>query len=451
MADRSALRELAREVARLAWPAVVQGLFHTVVLFTDRLMLGRYSAETLASMQVSGPLLWSVFSITGAFGAGVVAVVGRAVGAGDVARVRRTVVAASGFAAVVGCLIAVGGLLGAETLARLLAGAGPENATVRALAREYMGVVFLVAPLQVLGVAAMTSMQAGGDTRTPMRVTMLSGVVNLVVSYVLLFGAFGAPELGIRGAAIGTACAFSVHAVVLLAVLLRGQGPVALRRPDGPLWPAFRPVLRVSGPAFGEKLIFHAGFLTFAAIIGRLGETAMAANQSLIAIESLGFIAADGFGIAAGALVAQKLGAGQPDEAARVGWVSAGLGTGCLLLVSLLFLLIPETLVGLFSTDPEVVALGARCLRVAALAQPLMALTDSLAGALRGAGDTRSPMAVALVGPVIVRLAACWILAVELDLGLLGIWLGTTIDWAVRSLALAVFWARGRWRSIVVE
>jgi len=113
--------------------------------------------------------------------------------------------------------------------------------------------------------------------------------------------------------------------------------------------------------------------------------------------------------------------------------------------VSVVFLAIPETLVRAFTDDPEVVALGGRCLRIAAIAQPLMAVCDALAGGLRGAGDTRSPLVVALVGPVVVRLAACWILAVELDWGLMGIWVGTTLDWTVRMVWLGVVWWQGRW------
>ncbi len=452
MQPAATTRRVATEVASLAWPAVVQGLFHTVVFFTDRLILGRYGADAIASMQVSGPMLWSVFSVVGAFGAGVVAVIGRAVGAGDPDRARRTVAAVLAWGLLSGVVVAALGVPGSAWLADLMAGSDAGNDAVRALATAYMRVLFLAAPFDLLGVAAMTALQAGGDTKSPMRVSILAGALNLLLSWGLVFGRFGLPELGVVGSAVGSLASFATHGLVLTWVLRRRDGAVCLRRPEPPLFAsvaaALRPVLQVSRAAFGEKLIFHTGFLVFAAITARLGEVAMAANQSLIAIESLGFIAAGGFGIASGALVAQKLGARRPADAARTGWVSAGLGFGSLSLVSLLFLLFPERLVSLFTPEPEVVALGARCLRIAAIAQPLMALTDSLAGALRGAGDTRSPMLVALVGPVVVRIAACWFLAVELDMGLIGIWLGTTIDWTVRSVALVVIWGRGRWRRI---
>ncbi|MDP6933785.1 MAG: MATE family efflux transporter, partial [Myxococcota bacterium] len=188
----------------------------------------------------------------------------------------------------------------------------------------------------------------------------------------------------------------------------------------------------------------------YISFVGRLGDVAMAAHQSLIAIESLGFIAANGFGVAAGALVAQKLGAGSPPDAAACGWLSAGLAVLVLGGVSILFLVFPRALIGLFTTEAAVLVLGTQCLRVAAVAQPFMALADAMAGALRGAGDTRSPMVATVYGPLCVRLILCWTLAFTLDWGLLGIWIGTTVDWAVRAIFLLAVFRRGRWKSIQV-
>ncbi len=451
MSPPSALSTLAREVVRLAFPAIVAGLAGTLVFFTDRLMLGRFSADALGSMQVSGPVLWSVHSVFGAFAAGTLAVVGRASGAGQTDRAERTTAATLLFALGIGVITAVLGFVTRDPIAALMTGSGPETAVLREHASIYMGIVYPLLPFVFVAASGTVALQAAGDTQTPMRIGILTGLINLGVSGFLLFGWWGAPRMGIAGAAIGTAAAFTAQALLTVWALGNSSGR---RLPLAEAWAGFRalmrPVLRIAGPAFGEKLIFHVGFLVFASIVGRLGAVATAANQSLIAIESLGFIAAAGFGVASSSLVARKLGAQDPAAAATCGWLSVGLGAVSLSLVSVIFLVFAEELVTLFTPDAEVVALGARCLRVAAIAQPLMAISDSLAGALRGAGDTRSPMVVALVGPVVVRLAACWWLTVELDMGLLGIWIGTTLDWAVRGLALGVVFARGRWMHLPV-
>ena len=445
-------RRLTAEVVRLAWPAILQGLLHTAVFLADRLMLGAYSADALASMQISGPAAWSLFSIFTAFSAGTVAVVGRATGARDGPRAQRAVRGVMASALVLGLAVGVSGYLLRGSIADALAGGEATSAVVRAYAETYLAVLLPIAAFDFLGVIATAVMQSSGDTRTPMRVFALAGAVNVFGNWVLIFGHLGAPELGVEGAALGSAAAFVLEGVVLSLVLLLRRSParLVLGPLDAGVRRELRAVMRVSRATFLEKLVFHAGFLVFVALIGRLGDLAMAANQALIAIESLGFITADGFGVAAGALVAMKLGAGRPRDAARAGWIAMALGAAVLTGVGLFFALFRQTLVGLFTGDPRIVALGAACLLVAAAAQPLMAVADALAAALRGAGDTRTPLVTALLSAGLLRNLATYLLAFPLGLGLLGVWIGSTLDWLVRALVFVVVFARGRWQEIEV-
>ena len=440
-------RTLTREVIGLAWPAILQGLLVTVVFITDRMLLGHYSEDALGSMQISGPLLWSTSGVFGAFSVGTLAVIGRATGAGDEVRARRTLRAVCSLAMVMGILVAVLGLSLREWLSEVLAG-GPETSeVVKGMARDYMAICFSVAPFSMLGVIGFTALQASGDTRSPAVISAFCGVLNLGLSAIFIFGLLGAPELGIIGAGIGTAASFACQAMMALYCNQRPGQLVSLRPVERLYGVHLRSVLLVSVPAFAERIIFHTAFVIFAGFVGHLGDQAMTANQACLAVESLGFIAASGFGIASGALVAQKLGAGRPKEAQSVGWISMGLGSGLLTVFGLLFVLIPETLVGWIISDPEAIALGATCLRITAISQPLMAIHDTMAGALRGAGDTRSPMLVTLVGCGVMRLGACYVLAWPMGLGLIGIWIGTTLDWFVRAVWVTVIFWRGRWKT----
>ncbi len=451
-APHAPLGELAREVARLAWPAIVQSLVATSVFLADRIMVGRYSAEALASMQVSGPILWSVFMVFTAFTAGTVAVVGRSVGAGAAERARKVISAAVAFALAVGIVVGLAGVLGRGGIARLLAGGPNTSEGVRALSRSYMGIVFASFPLLCAGTIGITALQASGDTRTPLVVSVLASVWNLVWNWILIYGSLGAPELGVVGAALATASAFALEAIIIIAVLARRRGPARLviERPSAAHAAALASVLRVSGPSFAEKAVNHFGFLVYVSFIGRLGDTAMAANQALVAIESIGFMTAEGFAIASGAIVAQKLGARRPAEAALCGWLATAMSIALLGVASLVFLSVPRPLVSLFTREAEIVALGATCLLVAAAAQPLMGIGYSLAAALRGAGDTRTPMVVAIMGPCVVRVAGTWFFAFVLGWGLIGVWVGSTLDWLLRAVWLALVFRRGRWKTIEV-
>lgn len=439
-----------RAVLRLAWPAVVQGLLTTVVFFTDRLILGAYSDTALASMGISGPLLWSVFSIFGAISAGTMAVVGRRSGAGRFQDAGEVIGAVTVTAGLLGLVAGAGGMLLREHIVVIMAGGAETSVDVRQMAMAYMTVVFSVAPIKMMADAAFTGLQASGDTRSPMWISGLCGALNLGVSWLLVGGQLGMPSWGIWGAAVGTVSAFGLQAVLAGVVLtMTGKG-LRIRFPRHGFWAILQPVARISVPAFAEKSIYHAAYIAFASLIGWLGDVAMTAHQALIAIESLGFIAAGGFGVAASAIVAQRLGAGDPDGAAHAGWIATGLSVLSLSCVSVLLAVAARPLVGIFSTDPAVIETGVRCLWVAALAQPLMALTDAMAGALRGAGDTKNPMRAAIAGPLMVRLTVCWGLAFGLDWGLLGIWVGSTLDWLVRGVFLSVIFARGQWKQVTV-
>jgi len=442
-------RRLIKDVWDLVVPVIIQGLVITVVFFTDRLLVGRYSDEALASMQISGPLLWSIFSVFGAFIAGTMAVIGRAVGANDERRARTALSSVLLLAVILGLLVGFGCLQLRPWFADVLAGgANVEGAKAEAMA--YMGVVFFAVPQNLILVTGVTALQADGDTRSPMWFSLIQGIVNLGLSWALLWGIGPLPELGIVGAGIGTLASFSLGALLVVGTLWFRKSIVSLRSFPRPSFEALRPILRLSGPAFGEKIVFHTAFVIFAAYVGHLGTQAMTANQALIAIESLGFIVAHGFSVAASSLVAQKMGAQKLDEATQIGWISAGLGTMVLGSIGLLFWFFPAELIGLFTQDPTTIELGVPCLRLAALVQPLMAICEAMAGALRGAGDTRTPMVAALIGPGIVRLGMCWYFAFQLDLGLLGIWYGTSLDWVVRVTILVWVYKRGAWKSIVV-
>jgi Na+-driven multidrug efflux pump len=196
--------------------------------------------------------------------------------------------------------------------------------------------------------------------------------------------------------------------------------------------------------------VFHGGYLAYVAVIALLGATAMAANQALISIEALSYQIAEGLGVAAGVLVGQQLGEGRPDEASRSCLVASGLAVTVLSGFALIFAATPRLLLGMFSADPTVIDAGATALLVAAAAQPVMAFAVVTAMALRAAGATRTLLWTTAACGVVIRLAATWVFAVSLDLGLLGVWLGSGVDWLAHAAILGVVLVDGRWRRITV-
>jgi MATE family multidrug resistance protein len=430
---------LSQQVRRLALPAIAQSLLQTLVFVVDRAMLGQHGEASLAAMQIAGPLEWSLWSVFSAFTVGTIARVGLHVGAGERALARRAIWASLGYAVGAGLLVTAAAPVILAYLGAAIPDASP--GTVYA-ARSYLAWTLVGSPLEFLGSAAVAALQASGDTKTPLGIGVACNVVHVGTNRVLILGTPWSPAFGAAGAGFSTLLTFTLEAALAIAALSRLSGPVSLRR-DGPRAPGTwhdeaREVRRVSLPSLGERVLYHVGFLGFVLILARLGDDGMAANQALISVEAICFLSADGFGIAAAALVAQKLGARHPEQARQCAFIATRYAVVLLTALGLFFLVARGVVLPIFTSDPRIVALGATAVPVLTLAQPFMAAAIVLAQAIRGGGHTRAVLGVSAVGALVVRLSCTYALAISLGLGLRGVWLGSTCDWVVRSALLVV-------------
>jgi MATE family multidrug resistance protein len=312
--------------------------------------------------------------------------------------------------------------------------------TVARLAAPYVrATAWSLGPLLIYA-AFRRYLQAIGRLSPIVFALISANVLNALANWVLVFGHLGAPAWGVEGSGWATTVSRAYMALVLVAATFYpGRSwPVRAWRPD----PARLKELLVLGLPAAVQVTLEVGvFATATALAGRLEPASLAAHQIVLNVASVTFMIPLGLSSAAAVRVGRALGARDPGGAARAGWTAIALGAGFMAMAGLTFLLVPGPILGSFTTDPAVVRTGLALLGVAAFFQVFDGLQGVATGALRGAGDTRTPMLVNLLAHWALGLPCAYALAFPGRLGVLGLWLGLSLGLVVAGLVLIRAWS----------
>jgi putative MATE family efflux protein len=438
---------LNRTILRLALPAVIENLLQTAVFFADTVMVGWLrDPAALAAVGLGGTLFYLLMTLFGAVAVSATAMVARAWGAGNQPRAvlvgSQALLLTLAFSGLAAALLYP---LAADYM-RLMGG----EPDVVALGSRYAQIILLSSLFNYPMIVANGVMRGAGDTRTPMWNTLVMNVCNVVLSYLLIFGALGMPALGVEGAAWGTTVARVVGGLLAVGALLGGR--TVLRLPwrsffawDGQIMGR---IVNLAIPTAVEGSVAQSGYLLFTRMVASLGTTTFAAHQIALRVESLSYMPSWGLAVAATTLVGQALGARDPqlaEDSVRRTLIFSMIFNG---LLGAAFVLFARPIVSIFGSTPDVLTLAALALAISAAELPGLGIEMILAGGMRGAGDTRTPMIVTLVGVLCFRLTLVYLLAIHLGWGLAGVWWGTAIDWTMRALLLWILFLRGRWKAI---
>ncbi len=278
-------------------------------------------------------------------------------------------------------------------------------------------------------------------------------VVNVGISWSLVCGAGPFPELGWDGLAIGTTCGHAIGGLIPFAMLRAGRAGLRVQRrllrPEPAL---MRRILRIGLPGGIDVMSLIGLQLVFLSIVNRLSTDEVAAHGVAIRIESLAYLPGSAFQVAAATLAGQFLGAGDPRRATRSVYMACLVCGGLMCAAGVLFFFAADPLVRLFVGDqkPEIVAAAAPLMKIVAFAMPSLALSMVLAGALRGAGDTRWPFVFTLVGFLGIRIPGAYLLTTVWSLGVEGAWWAMVADIVVRSLMILGRFLHGGWKRVKV-
>jgi putative MATE family efflux protein len=440
-------RDLKLGVWELAWPSTALFGLHALVGLVDFLFVGTLGAVPLAAVGVAMQIQFLAWALVTAVTTGVVAIVARDTGAGragDAGRAARTgaLLAASG-----GALLLLA-LPWADALVRLL-GVEPE---VVALGGRCLRVLLVFQLPMAVGAVLGMALRGAGDVRTPLAVGIAANAVNVVADYALVFGRLGAPELGAVGSAWATGAAFATELALFLWLWERGSLVLPARPWREGLSPSLaRRILRIGVPSALEQAAFSLGLLLFLGIVAEFGTPPVSAYLIGVRILSLCFVPGFGFSTAASTIVGQYLGAGQPERAARLGWRANRGAMAVMGSVGVAIIAFSRPLAGAFgAVGQETIDLTVLFIWILGAAQPLMAVEFTLGGALRGAGDTRFPLAAILIGLFVFRLGTAVWIARPVFGDVAAVYGCLLLDYAVKALLLSLRFARGRWKAVEV-
>lgn len=446
-----------RVVLRLAWPCVLENLTVIMISFMDAAMIGVLGPSATAAVGVNASPSWLLSGIVQSLGVGGTALVARLIGSGDREEAGRV----SGIVFRMGLALSAFLTLLMLLCAPIVPVIMNADPSIRAEAAGYMRCLALGFIPHYTGICMGALLRGAGNTRTPMIAGLISNFLNVILNFLLIYESRMVTVLGlsfpmwgagwgVRGAAAASAMATGAGGIFILISLASKSS--ALRVHWRAAWDgrvAGR-ILRVAWPAALERAAINLGQMLFARMVASEGVAAFAAHNQSIQVESMGYMPAFGFSVAATALVGQGLGAKKPREAREAGERAIFLCTALLCLIGIVMYLLAPFLISLLTPDGEVRRIGAMLIRICAFEQPFNAVSIVTGGALRGAGDTKAPFLCGLVSMWGVRILLSWITGILLGGGVAAFWWCMVADLGVRSLFLLLRFLRGGWERTQV-
>jgi MATE family, multidrug efflux pump len=438
---------LGRAVFLLAVPMVLEMTMESVFGLVDVFFVGRLGPDAVASVGLTEALLTIVYSLALGLSMATTALVARRIGEKDEEEAARTAVQAIVLGVLAAAPFALVGCVWSRDLLELMGAPRSVIGTGWGYTAWMLGGSASVLLLFLINAV----FRGAGDATVAMRSLWLANAVNIVLDPCLIFGLGPFPQLGVTGAAIATTIGRSLGVAYQLRSLFAGgqhlrvarrhfvfEGKVALR------------LLRLSVGGTAQFLVGTASWLGLIRILTPFGAAVLAAYTIALRVIFVAILPAWGLSNAVATLVGQNLGAGKPDRAERSVWIAGLYNMTFLLAVMLLFLWGAEPIVGLFTKDPEVLAMGALCLRVVSYGYAFYAWGMVLVQAFNGAGDTLTPTGIDLVCYWLFQIPLAWALSRHLGYGPLGVFLSITLAESLIAVVGLVVFRRGRWKAKVV-
>lgn len=417
-------------IIALAVPAMIENILQTVVGFVDTLFVAKLGLNEVTAVGVANTVIAVYIAIFMAIGVGTSSLIARSIGAGDISKAKSIARQSSILSAILGLLFGLITIFFSELLLRLI---GAES-KVLADGVAYFRIVAIPSIFISLMFTFGSILRASGDTKTPMKVSWWINFIHIGLDYVLIFGVFGIEGLGVAGAAWATVIIRIIGTFLLFFYIKRSKVSFSLysnsSREDT------LTILKLSTPTAIERLIMRFGQVLYFGLILKMGADVYASHSIAGNIETFSYMPGYGLAIAATTLVGQSIGGERYKDAYKYGMITTVVAVVFMSFIGVLLFFLSPWFGTWFTTDKNAIDMVVTALRIDAFAQPALAIGLVLAGALQGAGDTKSPMYSTAIGMWLIRVLGVYILGIHFKMGIAGVWLSIAIDLYVRAIYL---------------
>ena len=438
-------RKLIKNIFQITLPAVFDLLAQTLIMAFDMKMVSSLGPSAISSVGLGTAGMFALIPALIAVATGTTALLSRAYGADNKIEGKKAFVQSFFIAVPLGIILTILFLIFSEQIINLVGNAKDMNLKDAIL---YQNMTVIGFPFLGISIATFYAFRAMGENRIPMIGNSLALVLKIILNFLLIY----LFKWGIFGAALSTTLTRLFSAIFsIYLVFWSKKNWISLRLKDLKFdYFISKRILKVGIPAAIEQLGLRIGMLIFEMIVISLGNLSYAAHKIALTAESISFNLGFAFSFAASALVGQELGKGSSQKALKNGYICTIIAMIVMSTFGLLFFIIPQFLVSLFTKDKDVIELATMALKIVSICQPFSGASMVLAGSLRGAGDTKSVLFITYLGIFLIRIPTTYLFIDVLNFGLAGAWIVMTIDLAIRSsLAFYVF-RRGKWKYLQV-
>ena len=438
-------RKLIKNIFQITLPAVFDLLAQTLIMALDMKMVSSLGPSAISSVGVGTAGMYALIPALIAVATGTTALLSRAYGADNKLDGKKAFAQSFFIAVPLGIILTIIFLLFSEQIINLVGNAKDMNLSDAIL---YQNMTVIGFPFLGVSIPTFYAFRAMGENKIPMIGNTLALVLKVILNFLLIY----LFKWGIFGAALSTTLTRLFSAIFsIYLVFWSKKNWISLELKDLKFdYFTSKRILKVGIPAAVEQLGLRIGMLIFEMMVISLGNLSYAAHKIALTAESISFNLGFAFSFAASALVGQELGKGSSQKALKDGYICTIIAMIVMSTFGLLFFIIPQFLVLLFTKDKDVIELATIALKIVSICQPFSGASMVLAGALRGAGDTKSVLFITYLGIFLIRIPITYLFLDVLNFGLAGAWIVMTIDLAIRSSLAFYIFRRGKWKYLQV-